>query len=132
MAEQPEHADGRRLPGRGTCMHYPSIYKRNENIQADFLISCENTVLRRILLLHRRLGLLALPPQWLQRARQVRGLGAWDLLGAWDAGHQFDREDPSERRQLLVFWHGGRVEGQIRAVSRVRIDGGRVGGFGGM
>ena len=59
-------------------------------------------VLSRSLLPCRRRRLFPQLPEWLVRARQVRGLDSWNLLRLGHAGDQFHREVASAGRQLQL------------------------------
>lgn len=79
-------------------LRVPGLPFRNTiHLEADVILisKCTEPVLPRLLLPHRRGRLLAQRQERLQRAREIRRLDPRHLLGAGDAGDQFDREVPA-------------------------------------
>ena len=93
VGQQPQHADGRCLPGRRFGQS-SLVHQMLLKPPSDFPL----LVFSRILLLYRCLYLLPLVQKWFKCPHQIRRLDTGHLLSARDARYQFYRKDAFERR----------------------------------
>jgi hypothetical protein len=99
--EQRQHEDSRSLRCRRYCK-FPVSIGRSSHPKLELI----PIVFTWFLLLRGCLDLLQVCQEWLGCPRQIRRLGTRHLLSTGNVGHQLDREDSIERRQLqlLGFW----------------------------